>query len=261
MSPKKYREKSEKKILLTFAVIVLASGFVGGLLGRATLSIDRDALAAFGEAMIPVLVVLLPAVLFLGNLILFLLAMGKYSAARKWFAQLDEDDEAQYERIESNLDYPILYGNIALIANLFLFSAGIELSNSERLSYVQSNAVLLVTLAVFILGIIWTIAVQNAAVKLEKKLNPEKRGSVFEMNFQKIWNESCDEGEKLMIYKAGYKAFSIVNKLCLFMWLATFFAQFIFHTGVYPVICVCIIHLVAVVSYSLEAMKLEHPRK
>ena len=38
--------------------------------------------------------------------------------------------------------------------------------------------------------------IAKLVVDLEKKLNPEKKGSVFEMQFQKTWLESCDEAQK-----------------------------------------------------------------
>ena len=38
-------------------------------------------------------------------------------------------------------------------------------------------------------------------------MNPEKKGSIFDMHFSKKWADSCDEAEMIMACKAGYKSF------------------------------------------------------
>ena len=49
---------------------------------------------------------------------------------------------------------------------------------------------------------------QQMTVDFQKIMNPEKQGSVYDLRFQKKWEESCDELEKFTIYRSAYKAYS-----------------------------------------------------
>ena len=94
-------------------------------------------------------------------------------------------------------------------------------------------------------------------VKLEKQINPEKRGSVFDVKFQKQWLESCDEAEKLMVYRCGFRAYQVGNKVCMGLWLVALFLQLWADTGLFPVLSICVIWLSMVAAYVLASIRLE----
>ena len=52
------------------------------------------------------------------------------------------------------------------------------------------------------------------------------------------WLESCDEAERLGIYKASYKSFQVMNSLCPVMEAAALLGKIMFDTGNFPIILV-----------------------
>jgi hypothetical protein len=90
-----------------------------------------------------------------------------------------------------------------------------------------------------------------------KKFNPEKKGSAFDMNFQKQWEDSCDEGQKLVLYKSGYTAYKYVNYTCLILLVLGMVSMISFKTGILPILFVSAIYLVTTIAFTVTSMKLE----
>ena len=65
-------------------------------------------------------------------------------------------------------------------------------------------------------------------------MNPEKKGSIYDEKFQKLWWESCDEAERRQIGQASYKAYSTASKFCAYFWGALFLGNMIFDYGFLP---------------------------
>ena len=51
-------------------------------------------------------------------------------------------------------------------------------------------------LILFLASVAVLVVLQQKIVDLERRINPEKRGSVYDMKFQKTWMDSCDEAER-----------------------------------------------------------------
>ncbi len=66
------------------------------------------------------------------------------------------------------------------------------------------------------------LLVPKGIVDIEKKLNPEKQGNVFDFKFNEVWLSCCDEAQKLMTYQAAYKAFMDTNITCIVLYILTF---------------------------------------
>ena len=96
-----------------------------------------------------------------------------------------------------------------------------------------------------------------SATRKMKEMNPSKKGSVYNVKFRDKWEESCDELEKVIIYKSAYKAYKTTALTCIVLWVVTATLSIAFKTGPLPSIAVSIIWLVQTVSYCREAMKLE----
>jgi len=75
------------------------------------------------------------------------------------------------------------------------------------------------------------------------------------MKFQKKWEESCDEAEKLKIYKSAFSAYKATNSACIVVWLALFFLNMLFETGVMPLVVVCVLWAVLQIAYYIESVK------
>lgn len=254
-------KKNDRKIFMRFVVLLLLSGIVGIFSGmtirilQATAGTSIDALLDIvGSAMIYIV----PALYLLMHLVAAVISFSIYGRAKKRVMHWDGEDEDYIESIEASLDIPVIMGNAVMVLNLLLYTVVIYQADHVEMSQLWQNILSNGGMVLMILGYVYEIIVQKLVVDLEKKLNPEKRGNVFEIDFMKTWMESCDEAQKWKHYEAAWHAFRITNVVCLVLWLLCFIAQFSFQAGLLPVFCVSGIWLVLVLSYSISAYRLDH---
>ncbi|MCD8385104.1 MAG: DUF3169 family protein [Clostridiales bacterium] len=100
---------------------------------------------------------------------------------------------------------------------LLLWDGGMELGE-----YLFLLPVIVAGMAVCV---IFSSVSQRQIVDQLREQNPEKQGSVYQFNFQKVWLQSCDEAEQLQIYRAGYRAYQAGVYTCLGLWLAVVIAN------------------------------------
>ena len=248
-------KKTEKKAVLKFVLLILISAALGAgasmLMGWLT-HWDGISFQRLGD----MLGAMVPWVFLLTNLISAIAAMLICHRAKKQIGQWDGEDEC-IEQTEQQLSCGLLLANIMTVVNFFLFSAGIEVSLNTKLGDQYGVILFPACILIFILGYVWIFFVNYRVVKLEKQINPEKRGSVFDVKFQKQWLESCDEAEKLMVYRCGFRAYQVGNKVCMGLWLVALFLQLWADTGLFPVLSICVIWLSMVAAYVLASIRLE----
>lgn len=187
------------------------------------------------------------------NVVLTLIAMCLYKQARKMYANWEEDDDEQIDRIEKKLSFATLFTSLNMIQGYFFFAVGA--GRNAGLEDAGQTIIFVVNMAALILTVVLTTLSQKLIIDFEREMNPEKRGSVYDMDFLKKWEASCDEAEKMAIYKAGYKSYKATHMCCLGLWLFCVLAGFIWDIGILPVAMVTVIWLVSVVSYYINCMK------
>lgn len=253
-------EGASKKTMVKFVVILLGAllaGFFGGMGMSALKNVNMSDFGAKAAEWYQ----MCGHYLFLAvEAILFVLSLVFYCQGKKMAQNWDGESEDAIEAAEKKLEYPIVFGNVALISNLAFFASGVWVTNDLEVTKSRVAFIIAFYLVVFILSYVWILILQNATIKVVKQINPEKQGSIFDSKFQKKWEESCDEAEKLMVYKSAWHAFKVVNTACVVLWLITLISMMNFHTGLFPVLCVCILYLIANLSYILESMRLEHKK-
>lgn len=252
----KTKKKSEKWIIVKFVLILLASGVVGYFSSvLAGYLMDHGAVQAarFGELLLSAV----PAIFVMTNVVVAAVSLGLYFRCRRAVRGWDGEDEDQIEEIEQRLSYPVVFANIMMVLNFFFFSATVEMAEYTALGEKYGVILFPVCLLTFVLGYVWIIAVTNGAVKLEKTLNPEKQGNIFDTKFGKDWMNSCDEAEQRQIHECGFRAYKAGSTTCMIMWVLAMFAQLWLETGIYPVACVCIIWLVMTATYMVTSIRLE----
>jgi hypothetical protein len=136
---------------------------------------------------------------------------------------------------------------------LLYFGLAVMLSSME----VLSGRILLLCLAELIVSLFWSSVLQQKAVDLEKQINPEKRGSVYDLKFAKKWEDSCDEREKMIIYKSAYLAYKTTSRFCIGLSIVLMLGSLPFGYGPLPAGAVLLVWLVQLVRYCVAAMKLE----
>ena len=165
-----------------------------------------------------------------------------------------EPDEQIIEAVEDKLSQGMFILSVIMIVQMLFF--GIMMADLENIAD-YSFAIAMVATGVFVVGNLAQLKQQQLMVDLEKEMNPSKRGSVYDAKFRDKWEESCDELEKIIIYKSAYKAYKTTALTCVILWIVTATLSIAFKTGPLPSIAVSIIWLVQTVSYCREAMKLE----
>lgn len=250
------KTKSEnRRALPKFLIIIVISGFVGAVMGFLTSyfgfsgASEMAALAVNGflrEASfygIPAC-----AVILLGaGWMLYFRAKSRYNA---W----DGEDETVVEGVEDTLNWSLLWSAVYQVLGFFLFGAGIVYYNDDR-----STRILWIV-GFFLVAMAVNIVLQQKIVDLEKRMNPEKRGSVYDTKFQKKWMDSCDEAEQRQIGQACYAAYRVTGNVCIGLWLALTLLAYVYDIGILPMFSVMLIWGVMQVTYVLVSIKIERGR-
>jgi len=243
----KENKRSERKTVLIFCLFIICGGAVGFVLGFFSERINYDVIAAAVKSNMSVIAKALLAVFALETVVFSVLSLIKYRQAKK-AASLAEDDEELYEDAGNRISSAILISNLATVFAFVLIGAVGWIIVFSDIDTTLKKVMLFSSFPIFLFELLWALFIQRAAVNLSKRINPEKRGSIFDFRFDKKWEESCDEGELGAMYEAGYRAFMFTTKLCYLLYFITVVSMFVFHTGVFPVICVGVVHFALMVS-------------
>lgn len=177
-----------------------------------------------------------------------------YRKAKQMLDGWDGEDEALSERVEELLSKALWANNTLTIVLFFLAGASYVgvFGEGPVWGYLVGTAAL-------IAGIVLTTAAQKRLVDLNRLLAPEKEGSVYDLNFQKKWLDSCDEAEKNLIGQCSYRAFQLTQKLCAVLWGVFILSGMFLDTGVLPTLAVCIIWGLSQWEYCRWSLKLSRP--
>lgn len=254
--------KQENKKALPKFILMSVIGVVGGFIigfALAFLEIENfaDALAAAGlffcGGIAPWLLIALPVVELA-------VCLPIYFGAKKQMAAWDGEDEAVSNEVEAKLSVDLWITSMATVLDFFLvaaqFSGFADMEGSPmRLTPVKFFG----GLVAFLVTLYASAVLQQKLVDAEKKMNPEKRGSVYDTKFHKKWMESCDEAERAVIGQCAFKAYQAVNLTCLILWAVLALGGMFFSWGFMPAMTVCIIWGVGQSVYCYWCLKLSKP--
>ena len=257
---KKARDKkNDVKYLVILLVLCAVCGVGGyftgrfiGKLKKAGFSFPDITDEMMGNIAIAMLVVFVAI-----NAILTIIAICCISKSKKELKLWDGEDESMAEKMESRVSIPICMSSIVMILNMFLFAVCVNLDINSEFSDRIEDMYMLANMVVFVLSFVVVIGVQKKAVDFTKEMNPEKEGSVFEVNFAKKWENSCDEAQKLHIYKAGSTGFKVMSTVCMELWVVCLIADLFANVGLLPVTMVSVIWLSGVIGYLVGGAKAE----
>ncbi len=231
--------------LLAMIGVCGALGFIGGLTGVEM----SDQIKGFGEGVLFALKAAAPY----SNLVLttavwvgcFCLMRKGYSLYRTW----NGEDEDVIEAVEKLLARALGLTNVNLIFGMFFLGMGIygmDFDNGYGLFEIISAA------SVFV-GVLYMLVVntvlQRKIINFTKEINPEKRGSIYDTKFHKVWMESCDEMEKSQIYQAGFAAMQTTVYTCISLWVFCIFGMMLWDFGILPMVMVLSVWLVTTIRY------------
>ena len=241
-------KKDNRKALPKFLLIIVIS-FIFGLL-MSTLKFNKgltikELFTNFGI----IFTNNAPYTLWALTIILSLASMYYLKKAHSLFNSWDGEDEKTIADSEMKINYVILFTSINLILGFLLFGTFTLKNDSDFIPA-------LILLAGFIVMLALTTFLQQKAVDLVRKINPEKQGSIYDSKFKDKWLASCDENEIRQIGQSSYKSYVATTLTCIILMLVTFIAKDILEFGLYPFVIIAIIWLVSTVTYIVEAIRI-----
>lgn len=248
MKQKSENQKAFPRFLGILVVASLIGGVLGGLSGVAGYFWKDH--TAFGAAFAHLLGAASPWAMVACAAVLLGLGLYQYRKSDTAFHGWDGEDEDVMQRAEERLSWALLLDSLTVIVSFFFFNAGTAKPPQSS----DGNTITL--LVIFLVVIALATLLQQKTVDLTKKMNPEKRGSVYDMKFQERWWESCDEAERRQIGQASYKAYVTVSRFCPYCWGVLLLGNMVFHYGILPSAVVLVIWAVLSVSYTREAIRL-----
>lgn len=240
-------KRDNRKALPKYLMVLLASGLVGGVLGVASGLAESSGI---GESALEMLNGLMmaaaPWTIPVTSVVSLGLIWWLYRGAKGLYTGWDGEDEDVMDQVDEKLNWALLVTTAQMVLDMFFFAA---------VTLYGQGLAPIVGVLVFMASIGLLIVAQQKIVDLTRRMNPEKKGSVYDMNFKKKWFESCDEAEQKQIGQAAYKAYGAMNVAFPTMWMVTIFLNFVFDIGLLPVFTVSVLWLVMNVSYCLECIR------
>ena len=184
-------------------------------------------------------------VMFLLLLIIFYLpSVYLFIKGKRVFVDLDnlsdEDYEIQRKLGQRKLDMVLPLNGIFMIFNFMLFGMTFaKLTNNE-----------MVITSVFMVNILLSSMLEIITIRFMQKLDTRLKGDPTSLKFSKDFLESCDEAEKLKIYKSGYHAFQFTKRISLAFLVFTILCNLLLDTGGFPVFVSGSLMLAIIASYS-----------
>lgn len=262
MGNNKNTKKNNKTIYITFLIIMFVLYGVGYLVGRiAANAQDSGTVKNLFESIKNAYINYFPIAYIIIAVAAFVVVIIMYAKCKNMYKQLkaNPDDDDLWDTLEEKLNGPMILSNIISIANTFFFACLIAVSefgdygkNSE-----YEMAVIIADFIIVSLLLFTSMIIPKFVVDIEKKLNPEKEGNVFDFKFHDVWLASCDEAQRIIAYKAAYASFRKTNAACIIMWVISFITMLVLNTGIYPILCICMIWLVNNAAYMIKGAELE----
>ena len=242
-------KRDNRKALPKYLLILFVAAIFGGVLGFAAGWMGHDSLSeAVAAAVSGFLALVAPWAIPITSAVSLAVILWMYRGAKGLFTGWDGEDDAVMDRAEEKLNWALLLATAQMILDMFFFAV------AETYSGPAGG---LVSVLTFLVSVLLLVFAQQKAVDLTRKMNPEKRGSVYDVHFKKKWFQSCDEAEQKQIGQAAYKAFNVVNTACPIAWMVLLLLSFAFNLSILlPAFLVCLLWLLLTVTYCLECIRL-----
>ena len=250
-------EAEDKKAFKPYAILMIVCLVGGGFVGFFSAMIaDNVDIGQIGKVVESAIMNSSPVIALILSLALAVYAGTILKKVREEYkkAALVEDNDEQIEACERKINYVMLFSGIDLIIVMFTLAVatnGMLASDNIKVALIRSAvSVFDIFFALYIIT-----KIQKQCINLIKEVNPEKKGSVYDINFQKEWIASCDEAERQQIYEASWNAYKAVSKAISVIWIICVVGGGLFNWGIVPAFVVSAIWLVQLISYSSYELK------
>ncbi len=256
------RKKDDKKNLAVLLIVTLLCTVLGYFSGMIIAKLQKAGygLPEITEEFIRKLSLVMPVVFLLLNVVLAIVAFACVKKSKKEFELWDGEDEDVAEKMENRVSVPLYLSSLVLIINMFLFSVCVNLDINSEFSDKIEDILMITNTLVLVLSYVVVIIVQKKIIDFTKDMNPEKEGSIFDAKFTEKWEKSCDEAQRLHIYKAGYASYKVTNSVCMTLWIVCLIADLFANVGLLPMTMVFIIWFASTIGYIVGGVKAEREK-
>lgn len=239
-------KKSDKKALKIFIPVIIVSAIIGFFMGYFGDFVEANLADVIANGVTKALAFIAPYVNLVINVLVICICTIIIGEAKKKISTWDGENEEEYKKIDNSLSVTLMLSNLAFILSCFFFAVGFEYTiGSDNAGLVAQ----IICLVGYLLTLVQSMVISAKVVNTYKELNPEKQGSVYAMDFGKQWEKSCDEAEKLVIYKAAYGAYKFCGTFYMIVWLFCVFGNEVWHFGIMPATIITLVWLVNFISY------------
>lgn len=248
-------KKEDKRKLKSFIVILICCFIVGGIAGYMSAMVeDRiDGIQLVAEAAATVI----RESSYFFNIVLTILSLivviPLYMQCKSMYATWDGEDENTINKIENKLSLAMLVVSVNSILMMIVIIIGTQ--NVIKMELMDVVKLILFHIG-WICSLLFIVIGQKLIVNLEKEINPEKKGSVYDIKFQQKWFDSCDEAEKIIIYQAAYCSYKATTVTCIVLCFFCLVGSVLWGVGILPVCLVGVVWLVNTLAYGIKAMQL-----
>ena len=250
-------KREDRKALKKFWIMLVCSGFLGMLFGVFSVFLGNSDFGLQGEETKWVLKQVGIFGSFVVTTVLLLVITIIYRKAKNLYHSWDGEDEEVYAKIEEKISYALMFTSITMIFGYFFFSFGVYVIEPKGVSKLNAKIELWefwVVLLGMVYAVVSTCIAQQKTVNFDKELNPEKKGSVYDINFNSKWLESSDEAERFLIYKAAYRAFRIMQIVFPAAWIVSLIDMISFGTGLFSSILILALWMIMVCTYCINSI-------
>lgn len=222
--------REDRKWSGKFVLILIAALLVGGLCGiglNCLGELDDEVLAYLSGWVAPIAANVVQWLAFFVTLIVSLVCCRR---GRVLLSSAGEDEDELRKQADRQLSYTMTATALQMVVTFTCFgitSTGLNAAQSGRMGFDVCIVVTSSALVGLVASMAAVMAIQRRVVNLIKEQNPEKQGSVFQINFNKTWISSCDEAERAQMYRAGFRAYRVGFYTCLGAWLVATFGAMI----------------------------------
>ena len=213
-----YNKKSKRTFIIILIIATIAGG-LGGFLGGIAEDEFTEQFKNIGKYLAKILPTIqaqvMPWVLFLFALVCFILGKVFLKKGKQQIETWDGEDEDHISLADSYLSKAATTSNLLLIGSQVIFAF-----TTYRLSNVFESAnkktfliMFLFVIIVYFASMFIAISQSKRTVDFTKKYAPEKKGSIYDTKFHKVWYDSCDEAERHLIGEVSYQTYMFMNKV------------------------------------------------
>lgn len=246
-------KKAFKPFIILMIICIIGGGFVGFFSAMLADNADMSILVSYIKDGVqngaPVIALITTMILVIYAGIVLKKVKKEYNTSL-----IEEGNDEQIEESERKMEYVMLFSGIDFVVVMFSLAAA-----TEGMLVSDEIVMPLIRAAISVFDIFFAIFVitkiQKQCVNMIREVNPEKKGSVYDRNFQKEWFASCDEAEKQQIYEASWSSYKAMSKAINIMWLVCIIGGGLFEWGIMPSFVVSVLWLVQIISYSANSLK------